>query len=140
MAGAPGYAQTNWNDLGRWGDSVVLTNSAGAATSLTIEWDSQGTDNSGVSTATPDEKLMYGYITASSGAASALANNVYNSGNNNKPLTYVGNLQAWYQAQGATGYKVVLYVTGHNYYETIQGYVESVTGSALTLPWWKARF
>ena len=129
-AGAPGYAQTNWNDFGRYGSGSTLNNSLGVATSLSIQWDAASTANSGVSTATPDGKLMYGYIDGASGTASPLSiNNVYNQGSNNKPLTYIGNLQAWYQAQGAVGYKVVLYVTGQNYYETIQGYVESVTGS-----------
>ena len=129
-AGAPGYAQTNWNNFGRYGSGAVMTNNLGAVTSLSIQWDAGWTDNSGSSTATPDGKLMYGYITASSGpAGGVLGNSVYNSNGTNKPLTYVGNLQAWYQAQGAVGYKVVLYVTGKNYWETIQGYVESVTGS-----------
>jgi hypothetical protein len=140
-AGVPGFAQVNWNNLGRWGDSagswagpaVVLTNSAGSATSLSIQWSSDFTASSGSSDSTPNGRLMDGYIGSyNQGGASPLGNSVYNSSDNNYPLAYVGGLQAWYRAQGAVGYKIVLYVGGGPGWQIGQGYVESVTGNPLS--------
>src|SRR5512140_379357 len=51
-AGAPGYTQSNWNVLGRWGDNGTNANgtnayavldSAGDDTHVTINWDAGGT-------------------------------------------------------------------------------------------------
>jgi hypothetical protein len=138
-AGVPDYAQTNWNDLGASGDSggvngtpVVLTNSAGAATSLSIMWSSAGVGSTGTGSGlgTPDGNLMDGYLYSySPGAATPLGNSVYYNSPTNNPLAYVGGLNAWCQAQGAVGYNVVLYTTGNSYWETVEGYLESVTGS-----------
>src|SRR2546426_10635478 len=50
-AGAPGYAQTNWNVLGRWGDNATNTfgtnayavlDSNGDDTFVSINWDATG--------------------------------------------------------------------------------------------------
>jgi len=141
-AGAPGFAQTNWNNLGASGDSagvsgtpVVLTNSAGAATSLSVMWSSAGVGSTGAgsSLGTPDGNLMDGYLNSySPGAATALGDSVYYNSANNNPLAYVGGLNAWCSAQGAVSYNVVLYTTGNSYWETAEGYLESVTGSPFT--------
>ena len=139
-AGIPGYAQTNWNNLGAQGDSVgfmgtpvVLTNSAGAATSLSIEWASTlvGSTGTAAGLGTPDGKLMDGYLyTYGPGLATPLTSGaVYYNPANDNPLAYVGGLNAWCQAQGAVGYKVVLYTSGYSSYEYFEGYLESVTGS-----------
>jgi hypothetical protein len=137
LAGVPGYAQTNWNNFSRYGSGTfLLNNSLGATHSLDLQWDSGFADRTGTLTSytnTPDGKLMDGFIsTWGPGAATALANSVYNSAINNKPLAYISGLQAWYTALGAEGYSVVLYTTGYSYYETGEGYIESVSGSPLT--------
>jgi hypothetical protein len=73
---------------------------------------------------------MDGYLYSySPGAATPLGNSVYYNSPTNNPLAYVGGLNAWCQAQGAVGYNVVLYTTGNSYWETVEGYLESVTGS-----------
>jgi hypothetical protein len=138
VAGAPGDSQTNWNNLGAWGDSygiygtaVVLTNSSGAATSLSIMWDNAGNGSTGSFGAlgTPDGKLMDGFLTTySPGAATPVSYNPYSASANNKPLAYIGGLNAWCAAQGAIGYKVVIYCTGYSSGETAQGFVESASG------------
>src|SRR5436190_3693034 len=52
LAGAPGYAQVNWNVLGRFGDNSTnasgtnaypILDSAGDDTYITINWDASGT-------------------------------------------------------------------------------------------------
>jgi len=40
-------------------------------------------------------------------------------------------LNAWLSAFNAEGYSVILYTCGDTYYETVEGYIESVSGSAL---------
>src|SRR5213593_2328850 len=42
-AGAPGYVQTGWNNMGRWGQTVALNDSTGAASGATSTWDSNNT-------------------------------------------------------------------------------------------------
>lgn len=143
-AGVPDYAQTNWNNLGAWGDSyglfgnpaVVLTDSTGAATSLSIMWDNANVGSTGTATGlgTPDGKLMDGYLTTySPGAATAFGSNPYSAPANDKPLAYIGGLNAWCQGMGAAGYNVVIYNTGTGYYETAEGFIESASGHP---EWW----
>ena len=130
-AGDSDYVQTNWNNLGSSGDtgSVTLNDSTGTATSLSMMWSSAANGSTGTAAGlgTPDGKLMDGYLsTWSPGAATALGGSVYYNSANNNPLAYVGGLQTWYQGQSAAGYDVVLYTTGNPYYETAEGFLESV--------------
>lgn len=133
-AGAPGYAQVNWNNLAKSGDGftngVVLTNSLGAATTLFINWDGGWTDSSGTATSlgSPDGKLMDGSL-ASSTTANTVGTSVYGSAWNEKPLVYVSGLQSWYQAQGAEAFGVVVYRNAHNWWDTSVAWIQSVTGS-----------
>src|SRR5262245_35928070 len=76
LAGAPGYAQTNWNNFGRWGQTVAANDSSGAASGVTFTWDSNNTWQNGASQATPDGKLMYGYLDAN---GSGNVNNEYST-------------------------------------------------------------
>jgi hypothetical protein len=131
------YPQTNWNNLGRYGNvnPAVLTNSAGNTVSLEINWDSGGADTTGTSArlGTPDGKLMDGFLYSwGPGAATTLAGSVYSSSINNKPLVYIGGLNSWYNSEGAEGYGVVLYTTGYSYWETEEGWIQSVSGNPLT--------
>ena len=136
IAGAPGCQQANWNNLSRWGSGVTLNNSVGAATALTIQWDAPGVGSTGTGAGlgTPDGKLMDAFLNSWDWSAwSTLANNVYGCDAKDKPLIYIGNMKAWYQAQGAIGYKVVLYVTsGNTWWQTVASSLESVTGSPLS--------
>jgi hypothetical protein len=141
-AGVSDYAQTNWNNLGAYGDSagwygtaVVLNDSTGAATPLSIMWDNANVGSTGTAAGlgTPNGKLMDGYLTSySPGAATPVSYNPYNAPANDKPLAYIGGLNAWCQGTGAAGYNVVIYTTGTGYYETAEGFLESVTGN----PFW----
>ena len=130
LAGA--YAQSNWNNCGRYGSgSFVLTNSAGSPATFTMNWDSGYADSTGsaVGLGTPDGKLMNGYmISWGPGAASPLANSIYGCSINNKPIVYLGGLSSWYSGLGAEGYAVVLYTKGNTYYETTEGWIQSVSG------------
>jgi hypothetical protein len=113
-AGAPSYAQANWNNLGRYGDNVTLFDGNGNATGLSINWDSTSTDAAGtLYLGTGDGDLMDGFLYPySSGAATPLANSVYGSDAVDKPLVYVGGLNSWCAANGAQGYAIVLYING----------------------------
>jgi hypothetical protein len=64
LAGAPGYAQTNWNNFGRWGSVTSVSNSVGITIPVTINWDAAGNGSSGSAAAlgTPDGKLMDGLL------------------------------------------------------------------------------
>lgn len=134
MAGLPPYAQTNWNNFGRFGsiNPIVLTNSAGNTNIFNMQWDAGGSDTtgSGAGLGTPDGKLMDGFVYSwGPGAASTLGSSVFGSSINNKPLIYMNGLNSWYKSEGAEGYSVVLYTVGYPYYETVEGYIQSVTGT-----------
>src|SRR5258706_486565 len=63
LAGAPSYAQTNWNVLGRWGSGVNPVDTNGVASGLTINWDctgifSQAGGGTPTAQGTPDGNLM----------------------------------------------------------------------------------
>ncbi|MGE5611345.1 MAG: PEP-CTERM sorting domain-containing protein [Bacillota bacterium] len=111
VAGAPGHEQANWNNLGRWGQSIALKASSGAASGVSATWDSANTWNSGANTGTPNGKLMNGYIDAT-GAANNNASPYQFWSNANKPEVYIKGLGQWLAAQGATSYKVIVYSDG----------------------------
>lgn len=117
LAGVIGYAQTNWNNFGRWGQTVAANDSSGAASGITVTWDSNNTWQNGADTGTPDGKLMYGYLDATGAGG---GNNEYSTApgayhffwNENKPEAYVTGISTWLAAQGATKYAVVVYLDG----------------------------
>ena len=136
LAGVPAYAQTNWNNLSSSGSGTfTLTDSTGAPNSFNLQWSCGFSDVTGTAAGlgTPDGKLMDAFLsTWGPGAASPLGNSCGNSSINNQPLAYVSGLKAWYTAEGAEGYSVVLYTTGYSYWETAEGYLESVSGDPLS--------
>jgi hypothetical protein len=111
LAGATGYQQVNWNNLGRWGQTVSVIDSSGAATGVTTTWDSNNTWNIGAGTSTPDHKLMNGYLDAT-GQGNVNGPPYQFFWNENKPEAYVTGLSAWLAAQGAASYDVVVYIDG----------------------------
>jgi hypothetical protein len=64
LAGAPGFEQVNWNNLGRWGSGIGVKDSTGAASGVLVTWDANNTWNTGAGVTTPNRKLMNGYIDA----------------------------------------------------------------------------
>ena len=128
QAGAPGYAQVNWNVLGRYGDNPTNTfgtnayailDSGGNDTHITINWDATGTwsvANGGTpaNQNTPDGNLMNAYDDSNGSAAVAMTNgvNIFGQSGNNKPMVYLQGIKAWLATQGASQYDVVLYMDG----------------------------
>lgn len=112
VAGAPSYAQANWNNLGRWGAGTTVNDSTGAASGVAITWDSNNTWSIGIGTATPNDKLMNGYLDAT-GQANLDSDVPYQFWwNENKPEACARGIGAWLAAQGATSYDVVVYMDG----------------------------
>jgi len=141
MAGAPGFAQTNWNNLDRWGDVTSgIIDYTGADSGLHLQWDSVWCYSSGAfaSLGTPDGKLMDGFDTtdwAGGPPAPWTAGATYGAASNQKPAEYVGGIQAWLAAKGATSYSVVFYVQGwHGWYGTSEHWIQAVTGGNPS--WW----
>lgn len=112
-AGAPGYAQVGWNNMGRWGATVAINDSTGAATGATTTWDSNNTWNDGAGVASPNAKLMNGYLDAT-GQTNVNTPPYQFFWNENKPEVYITGLAAWLTGQGAASYKVVVYTDGDN--------------------------
>ena len=112
-AGAPGYEQSNWNNLGRWSGLIPLIDSTGAASGVSAAWDSNNTWRNGAGVAAPDAKLMHGYLD-STGAANVAPTTPYNffPGVTNDPQVYVSGLSAWLASTGAPSYAVVVYADG----------------------------
>lgn len=112
VAGAPGYEQANWNNLGRWGATVGVKDSTGAASGITVTWDSNNTWAVGIGTDTPNKKLMNGYIDAT-GQANRDTDVPYQFWwNENKPEVYASGMSAWLAAQGMSSYMVIVYTDG----------------------------
>jgi hypothetical protein len=130
VAGAPGFSQANWNNLGRWGDNVNLVDSTGTASGVLVAWDATGVWNNGASTATGDGKMMNGYIDSNGGANTTLANTIYGNDGNNKPLVYFSGISAFLAAQGACNYDVVIYVSGDTAGRVGEYWLVAGTGSA----------
>ena len=120
LAGAPGYQQTNWNVLGRWGSGINPTNSDGVATTVVVNWDATGFwSQSGGGTPTPqgfpDGDLMNAYNDSNGNGNNALGNPVdgFSGTNANcKPWMYFQNLSAWMASEGVASYDVVVYSDG----------------------------
>jgi hypothetical protein len=136
MAGVPAYAQAHWNNLSQSGSGVTLTNSAGAAAALTIQWNAPHIASSGTFTnlGTPDGKLMDGFLQTGWPNTTVLNVNGYTNvlsipQSAGCPIVYVGGLQSWYQSQGVESYTVVIYQTAATSWDTAQMWVESVAGS-----------
>jgi len=111
IAGVPGYAQANWNNLGRWGNPTSLNDGLGALTSVFVTWDSANTWNTGVGTSTPDNKLMAGYIDAT--GQPNIPGSPYSGWNNaNKPDAFVTGLGSWLTSLGVSSYSVLVYTDG----------------------------
>jgi hypothetical protein len=112
VAGAPGYRRSNWNNLGRWGQTVSLIDNSGAGSGVTVTWDSNNTWRTGSGTGTPDNKLMHGYLD-STGQANWETMPYQFFWNENKPEVYINNVSSWLAGQGgATQYDVVVYIDG----------------------------
>jgi hypothetical protein len=112
-AGAPGFAQTNWNNLGRWSGLLAVNDNTGAASGVQLAWDSNNVYRTGAGTTDPDRKIMHGYLD-STGAANVTPTTPYNFFPTaaNDPHVYVTGLSAWLTARGAPAYNVVVYVDG----------------------------
>jgi hypothetical protein len=141
QAGAPGFAQTNWNNLDRWGDVTSgIIDYTGADSGLHLQWDSVWCYSSGAfgNLGTPDGKLMDGFDTTdwAGGPHSPWTSGAtYGGASNQKPCEYVGGIQAWLAAKGATSYSVVLYVQGwHGWWGTSEHWIQAVTGGNPS--WW----
>jgi hypothetical protein len=139
-----GYAaaQTNWNNLGRWGGLSSVIDQSGAASGVLVQWDCSGIYNEGGTVASqtvPDNKLMCGYDD-SNGNANTIANDgtivtgvsIFGD-NNNKPWMYITNLSAWLAAQGACSYDVVIYAEGDTAGRIGQYWIEAASGLATSM-------
>jgi hypothetical protein len=116
-AGAPGYEQTNWNNMGRWGGTVPVNDNTGAAAAgVTITWDSNNTWTTGSDISTPNGKLMNGYIDALGLPNNNSPFNFFGTSNananDNRPIVYVKGLSTWLASKGASTYSIVAYVDG----------------------------
>jgi len=111
VAGVSGYAQPNWNNLGRWGNPTSLNDGFGVMSGVSVTWDSANTWNSGVGTSTPNNKLMTGYLDAT-GQPNNPASPYSGWDNANKPDAYVTGLGAWLAGHGAPSYSVLIYTDG----------------------------
>ena len=127
-AGAPGYAQINWNILGQKGNNgtnsfgtnaYALFDSGGNNTRVSIQWDAAAVytlqGGSGpTAQGTPDKNLMNPYVRSTSQTpnvplTNSLPTGIFGQSSANKPLVYVYGLKPWLEAQGATQYDVVIY-------------------------------
>ncbi|WP_353568885.1 thrombospondin type 3 repeat-containing protein [Haloferula sargassicola] len=111
-AGAPGFIQDHWNNLGRWGNPTVLNDHTGTATAVTLKWDATGIWQSGANEALGgNHKLMKGYLDSNGTLINADFNGVFGS-DDDKPTLLITGLDTWMADQGLTSYKVVVYSEG----------------------------
>ena len=132
-AGAPGYGQANWNNLGRWSGPIPLIDSTGVASGVTAAWDSNNTWRNGAGVTDPEAKLMHGYLDAT-GAANVAPATPYNffPGATNDPQVYVNGLSAWLASVGAPSYNLVVYADGDGTDNRVGEYwVQAASGADL---------
>ena len=98
-AGAPPYAQTNWNNLGRWGNPTTLNDSLGNSSGVDVTWDANWTVNLGTATTNGNLKLMYGF-TEATGAANDDGPPYNGFTGANQPDARFRGLSAWLAARG----------------------------------------
>lgn len=152
LAGAPDYAQTNWNVLGLRGDNVLGTSnpafnvldSSGANSGITVNWEANNlwsVVNGGnpADQFFPDGNLMNGYLDSNGSGNVAMTNGlpfgVVGQSVNNRPLVYISGLQAWLTANSVSQYDVVLYLdgdqatgrTGEYWIQAASGAVSNIT-------------
>lgn len=158
------YAQSNWNVLGRYGNNstniyaitnadqsitiVATTNafsifdSAGDDTHLTIHWDATGNysqqgGGTPVAQASPDGNLMNGFCDSGGNANLPLTNasSIFGQSGNNKPLVYIGGLQAWLATESSSAYDVLIYADGDTTAgRTGEYWIQSATNGPSTGP------
>jgi hypothetical protein len=144
LAGAPSYVQTNWNNLGRYGQQNpnTILDAYGNTTVLGVQWDctgiwSEAGGGNPTAQSNPDAKLMNSYDD-SNGNANTVPNdgtittgvNIFGGStvNNNKPWMHVTNLTAWLTANGACSYDVVVYAEGDTAGRIGQYWIEAASG------------
>lgn len=111
-AGAPGFAQTNWNNCGRWGNPSALNDNTGAATAVTLKWDATGMwTNDANETLGGSNKLMKAYLDSNGEAITSGFNGVFGT-DDDKPTLLLTGLDTWMTAKGLTSYSVVIYSDG----------------------------
>ncbi|EEF57829.1 LamG-like jellyroll fold domain-containing protein [Pedosphaera parvula] len=119
-AGAPGFTQANWNNLGFVGTNINVLDSSGVPSGVVVSWVSanmwsqSGGGNPGTQGG-PDANLMNGYLDSNAGANTTMQANMFNTAANNNrnwPLVYFTGLSAWMAAQGVTAYDLVIYADG----------------------------
>lgn len=137
-AGAPGFVTTNWNNLDRYGDVTSgIIDYSGADSGLHINWDSVSSYSSGayidIGTGSSDSKLMDGFNTTDWAGGPPdpwSSGSIYGAAFDQKPAEYVGGIQTWLAAQGATSYSVVIYVQGwHGWYGTTETWIQEAGGN-----------
>jgi hypothetical protein len=132
-AGPSPYTQANWNNLSRSGAVSVVTNSAGTAVPLVVNWDGPWSDSSGtLGLGTGDGKLMDGFLQPGwSGSSVPVGTNVYNTSQSDKPLIYVGGLNSWCAGIGVSGYTIVVYAAGYTWWGEGEHWIQAVSGDPL---------
>jgi hypothetical protein len=117
-AGAPGYAQTNWNNLGSRGTNIAVVDSSGASSGVLVNWEAGSWTILGSlpgQQPAPDANLMNSYLDSNGGANIIVSTNLFIHANNNSlPLIYLSGIQAWLTTQSAVQYDLVLYMDGDN--------------------------
>ncbi len=113
-AGAPGYQQANWNNLGPavFGGPVALVDGNGAVTPVNVKWDAPNFwRNNSNETLGGDNKLMKGYAD-SNGAPITEPFGGVSGTNDDKPTILIRGLDTWMAENGLSSYSVVVYSDG----------------------------
>jgi hypothetical protein len=119
------FPQPNWNNLGRFGDSIPLVDSNGCDSGVSISWYSSGMwgCNAGTSAgsagfpnplANPDDKLMDGFLDptwGNDGPNTAIPpGTAVTNVSGNAPIIFLTGMSSFLAAQGGGTYTIVVYV------------------------------
>ncbi len=112
LAGAPGYAQVNWNNSGaRWSNTAEMNDDTGAPSGVLAAWDCNNTWSTSAATDTPNGRLMHRYLDATGVARDDTA--PYSLWNRaNQPQVRLTGLSSWMVTGGASSYEVIVYFDG----------------------------
>lgn len=108
-AGAPTFEHANWNNSGRWGNATVLKDATGAATPVSMKWDSTLFFRTNADeTLGGNNKLMKGYLDSNGTAITAPFDGVFGN-SDDKPIVLLTGLNAWMTSKGLTSFSIVIY-------------------------------
>jgi hypothetical protein len=146
------FPQTNWNNLGRFGDSITLNDSYGTPSQVVIAWNSPGMWHCDGQPGYPlltngNAKLMDGFLESTwsyfgPNVPIPSGRSIYNIAKTDQPIVLLSGLNQFVQSHCGDTYSIVIYVNNdtasgrHSEYwvDAASGPYSAITDGAILTP------